>query len=195
MAGSTRRFRRFAMVAALPALFVGGLSFAAPAPEAPSASSESDGTDKTYDRAAVSKAQARLEGSMAKLGEMAQAAKNEGDATLAGCLEDKVTRGKDIMGTATPELLVLRDASASAQAKVFAAEKLQAAADAMDGVMAAARGCSGEQELESEDDVTRNELDKTDAIPVQDPTIAPTEPDVPPAVDEGQPPTVASPSA
>jgi hypothetical protein len=186
------------MVAALPALLVGGLSLAAPAPEAPTAegsgAANSDGTDKTYDRAAVSKALQSLETSMAKLGQMAQAAKKDGDVTLAGCLQDKVTRGQDIMATATPEELVLRDASASAQAKAFAAEKLQAAAGAMDAVMSAAQACSGEQELQDEDDVTRNQLDKTDTIPVQDPTIAPTEPDVPPAVDEGQPPTAASPS-
>ena len=190
--------RLFAMAAALPALLPlllgGGLSLAAPAPDAPESSAEA-GTDKTYDRGAVSKAQSRLEGSMAQLGKMAQAAKSDGDAQLAGCLEDKVTRGQDIMSTATPELMVLRDSTASAQAKSFAAEKLQAAANAMDGVMASAKGCSGEQDLENEDDVTRNELDKTDGIPIQDPTIAPTEPDIPPAVDQAQPPTVASPSA
>ncbi len=186
--------RLFAMAAALPALLVGGLSLAAPAPDAP-APSQDAGSDKTYDVGAVSEAQSRLEGSMAQLGKMAQAAKSDGDAQLAGCLEDKVTRGQDIVSTATPELMVLRDSTASAQAKSFAAEKLQAAANAMDGVMASAKGCSGEQELEDRDDVTRNELDKTDGIPIQDPTIAPTVPDVPPAIDQAQPPTVASPSA
>jgi hypothetical protein len=186
--------RLFAMAVALPALLVGGASLAGPAPEGEAAPTETQGTDQSVDMGAVRSNQARLESSMAKLGEMAQAAKQDGDATRAGCLQDKVTRGQDIMGTATPELMVLRDASASAQAKSFAAEKLQAAADAMDGVMSAAKKCSGEPELESEDDVTRNELDRTETIPVQDPTIAPTEPDVPPAVGEGQPPTVASPS-
>ncbi|MGH1348866.1 MAG: hypothetical protein ACRBN8_45445 [Nannocystales bacterium] len=195
MAGPVRLFAKAAaLTALLPAVLVGGLSLAAPAPEAPPSSDEA-GTDKTYDAGAVSKAQSRLEGSMAQLGKMAQAAKADGDAQLAGCLEDKVTRAQDIMSTATPELMVLRDSTASAQAKSFAAEKLQAAANAMDGVMASAKGCSGEQELEDRDDVTRNELDKTDGIPIQDPTIAPTEPDIPPAIDEAQPPTVASPSA
>jgi|GEM_PF-2534601 len=186
--------RMFAMAVALPALLIGGVSLAGPAPEDGATQEAPSGNDQTVDIGAVRGAEQRLESSMAKLGQMAQAAKSDGDATLAGCLQDKVTRGRDIMATATPELMVLRDASASAQAKSFAAEKLQAAADAMDGVMSAAKGCSGEQELENEDDVTRNEVDKTETIPVQDPTIAPTEPDVPPAVDESQPPTVASPS-
>lgn len=192
MEGPVRMFARVAALPALlPVLLIGTLSLAAPAPDAPAEA----GSDRTYDRGAVSKAQARLEGSMVQLGKMAQAAKSDGDAQLAGCLEDKVTRGQDIMSTATPELMVLRDTTASAQAKSFAAEKLQAAASAMDGVMASAKGCSGEQDLENEDDVTRNELDKTDGIPLQDPTIAPTVPDVPPAIDAAQPPTVASPSA
>ncbi len=187
--------RLFSMAAALPAILVGGLSLAAPAPEASDGSSAEGGADKTYDSDAVAKAQSRLEASMAQLGQMAQAAKSDGDAQLAGCLEDKLTRGQDITSTATPEIMVLRDSTASAQSKSFAAEKLQAAANAMDDVVASAKGCSGEQDLENEDDVTRNELDKTDAIPIQDPTIAPTVPDVPPAVDNGQPPSVASPSA
>ena len=186
--------RMFATIAALPALLVGGVSLAEPAPDAGGESSEVSGNDVTVDMGSVRTAQERLESSIAKLGQMAEAAKQDGDASLAGCLQDKVTRGQDIMATATPELMVLRDSTASAQSKAFAAEKLQAAADAMDGVMASAKGCSGEQDLESEDNVTRNELDRTETIPVQDPTIAPTEPDVPPAVDEGQPPTVASPS-
>lgn len=189
--------RMFAMAVALPALLVGGVSLAGPAPEPTANGGQAEapgGTDQTVDMGVVRGAQNRLESSMAKLGQMAETAKKDGDVTLAGCLEDKVTRGKDIMATATPELMVLRDATASAQSKAFAAEKLQAAADAMDGVVAAARGCSGEQDLENEDNVTRNELDRTETIPVQDPTIAPTEPDVPPAVDEGQPPSVASPS-
>ena len=189
--------RMFAMVVALPALLVGGVSLAEPAPEgdAPSSpTSEDAGNDMTVDMGAARSAQQRLEDSMAKLGQMAEAAKRDGDAALAGCLQDKVTRGQDIVATANPEIMVLRDSTASAQSKAFAAEKLQAAADAMDGVMASAKGCSGEQDLENEDNVTRNELDRTETIPVQDPTIALTEPDVPPAVDEGQPPTVASPS-
>lgn len=186
--------RMFAMAVALPALLVGGVSLAGPAPEEGAKSEAPSGTDQTVDLGSVRSNQQRLESSMAKLGQMAEAAKADGDAAMAGCLQDKVTRGQDIMATATPEIMVLRDSSASAQAKSFAAEKLQAAADAMDNVVSAAKGCSGEQELESEDDVTRNELDRTEQIPLQDPTISPTEPDVPPAVDEGQPPTVASPS-
>ncbi|MCR9165372.1 MAG: hypothetical protein ACE37F_35130 [Nannocystaceae bacterium] len=182
------------MAVALPALLVGGVSLAGPAPEGGDQAEAPTGNDQTIDLGSVRGNQQRLESSMASLGQMAEAAKADGDAALAGCLQDKVTRGKDIMATATAEIMVLRDASASAQAKSFAAEKLQAAADAMDNVMSSAKGCSGEQELESEDDITRNELDRTEQIPLQDPTIAPTEPDVPPAVDEGQPPTVASPS-
>jgi len=184
----------FAMAVALPALLVGGVSLAEPAPEAGDESSEASGNDVTVDMAAARGAQERLESAMAKLGQMAEAAKQDGDASLAGCLQDKVTRGKDILATANPEIMVLRDSTASAQSKSFAAEKLQAAADAMDAVMASAKGCSGEQDLENEDNVTRNQLDRTETIPVQDPTVAPTQPDVPPAVDEGQPPTVASPS-
>ncbi len=186
--------RSIALAVALPALLVGGASLAAPAEESQPQSQPETGTDKTVDTAAVASAQSRIESNMAKLGEMAQAAKRDGDAQLAGCLQDKVTRGQDIVATATPETMVLRDSAASAQAKAFASEKLQAAADAMDAVVASAKGCSGDQELESEDDVTRNELDKTESIPVQDPTLAPTQPDVPPAIDEAQPPTVASPS-
>ncbi|MEM6295305.1 MAG: hypothetical protein AAGA54_28795 [Myxococcota bacterium] len=185
-----KQFRRIAAVVALPLLLAGGASLAAPAPDA----APEAGADLSVDMGAVRSAQSRLESGLASLGSMAAAAKSDGDASMASCLEDKVARAQDIMNTADAEMLVLKDQSASAQSKAFAAEKLQAAADAMDGVMSAAKGCSGEQELEENDNVTRNELDKTDTIPVEDPTISPTEPPLPPPVDQGQPPTAASPT-
>ncbi len=198
--GSQRRFAALAALApALALVLVGGSSLAGPAPDSkgsssPSQGADENGSDRTVDTSGVASDQRRLESSMATLGGMAQSAKQDGDAVLAACLEDKVTRGRDVMDVATGELMVIRDQNSSAQQKSFAAEKLGAAADRMDGIVASAKGCSGDQSLEQEDDVARNELDKTEQIPLEDPTIAPTESPVPPAVDQGQPPTVASPT-
>lgn len=180
------------MILAAPLLLVGGVTLAGPAPG--TGGRESPDADRDIDTVSVSKAQKRIESGMALLGERLRAAKEANDAPLAGCLEDKVVRGRDIMNTATAELLVLRDKSASSQAKTFAAEKLKAAADRMDDLIENAEACLGTDGLEEEDNVTRNELDRDKAIPIEDPTSPPTKPAIPPAIDPLQPPTVASPT-
>ena len=66
--------RMFAMAVALPALLVGGVSLAGPAPEEGAKSEAPSGTDQTVDLGSVRSNQQRLESSMAKLGQMAEAA-------------------------------------------------------------------------------------------------------------------------
>ena len=125
---------------------------------------------------------------------MAEAAKADGDAVLSACILDKLERGRDVMEVATGELMVIQDAGATSRQKSFAVEKLAAAADRMDGLVESGQACTGDQAPEDEDDLTRNEVDEPQTVPVADPTLGGGQPPVLPPVESTQPVTVASPS-
>lgn len=125
---------------------------------------------------------------------MSEGAKADGDAVRAACVQDKVDHGRDVMEVATGEILILRDAKATGREKSLASEKLQAAAERMKGLVKAARACSGDQAPEEQDNVTRNELDEQQNVPLADPTQPGVTPPVPSPVDPTTPQTVASPS-
>ncbi len=103
------------------------------------------------------------------------------------------------MELATGEMLVIRDQSASNEARSFAAEKLQAASERLDDLVEQAKECAGDKSPEDSDDETRNEVEEEPTIPIADPTLGggvggTKPPRLPPPVDDGMPPSVGSPS-
>lgn len=148
---------------------------------------------------AVAKVRREMETNMAALGDLAADAKRDSDLVKAACVLDKQERAQGVMELATGELLVIRDASASVEARTFAAEKLSAANDRLDGLVQQARECVGDKSPEKSDDVTRNDVEQQPSIPIADPTVGGgagggKPPGLPPPVDDGSPPSVGSPS-
>jgi hypothetical protein len=147
----------------------------------------------------VPKVQRAMESNMSVLGDLATNAKRDADLVRAACVLDKQERAQGVMELATGELLVIRDASATSEARSFAVEKLQATAARLDDLVAQARDCVGDQSPEMSDDDTRNEVQESPSIPVADPTVGGTvgggkPPGLPPPVNDGAPPVVGSPS-
>lgn len=147
----------------------------------------------------VSKSQRDLEDGMATLGALAAEAKRDSDLIRAECVLDKQERAQGVMELATDELLVIRDPSASAQARSFAAEKLAAAAERLDELVEEAKVCVGDATPEEEDDETRNESTEEQTVPIADATVGGRDGGakpfvIPPPVDGTVPPSVGSPS-
>jgi hypothetical protein len=140
-----------------------------------------------------------METDMAALGDIASDAKRDTDLVRAACVLDKQERAQGVMELATGELLVIRDAAATAEARSFAVEKLQAAASRLDDLVQQAKDCVGDQSPDMSDDETENDVENTPLIPIADPTVGggvggSKPPGMPPPVDDGAPPTVGSPS-
>lgn len=143
--------------------------------------------------------QREMEADLTKLGDLASDAKRDKDLVRASCVLDKQERAEGVMELATGELLVIRDAAATPEARSFAVEKLQAAASRLDELVQLAKDCMGDQSPEMSDDETKNEVQNSPLIPIADPTVGGSvgggkPPVLPPPVDDGQPPTVGSPS-
>ena len=175
---------------------------AAPAAgEASGAASDTTGSTSQAATASVSvpAVQREMEKDLTSIGDLAADAKRDTDLVRAACVLDKQERAEGVMELATGELLVIRDASASAEARSFAVEKLQAAASRLDDLVQLAKDCMGDQSPEMSDDDTKNQMQTSSLIPVLDPTVGGSvgggkPPVMPPPVDDGQPPTVGSPS-
>ena len=138
---------------------------------------------------AASSLRAKMETSMAELGELAVEARNDEDLVRATCVLDKQDRAQDVMSLGTSELLIIRDPGTSEQARDFALEKLDAASLRMDGLVDEAKACSGRQGPEDEIDVTRREADEPSTIAqVVNPSGGLGNSPVPPPLDGGWPP-------
>lgn len=135
---------------------------------------------------------------MSTLGEIASDAKRDSDLVRAACVLDKQERAQGVMELATSEMLTIRDDAASTEARSFAVEKLQAAAERLDDLVGQARDCMGDKSPEVSDDQTRNEVQQDPTIPIADPTVGGGvgggKPTPPPPVDDAVPPTVGSPA-
>ena len=138
------------------AVFGGALASAAPAAPATTTTSPS-------------RSQARLEAGMTELGQLVLEARQDEDLVRLNCVLDKRERAEDVSQLATNEMLTIRDRSQDDKARMFAAEKLSAAADRMDALVEAARLCQGDQAPEDTVDATRTEADQKQTIPVNDP--------------------------
>jgi len=169
-----------------PLLLVGGLSLAEP-------QNESDEIPEAISPEAIAQTRSRVETSMGELAGLAEQVRDDDSTGGAekGCVIDKHERGRDVLEVATDDLLVLQDANATAGQQRFALEKLGAAADQLQALVAQAHGCRGDDGPAP--DATDNEKDETPTIPISDPTLGGATSPVPPAVDAGRPPTVASP--
>jgi hypothetical protein len=139
-----------------------------------------------------------MEDRMAELGDLAANARRDTDLVRAACVLEKEERAQGVMELATSELLVIRDSAATEQQRGFAAEKLAAANERLDGLVKQAKECTGDTTPEVEDDLTDNDESVVPLIPEADPTqsggTAPQPTPVPPSVDDQRPPTVGSPS-
>lgn len=139
-----------------------------------------------------------MENDMATLGDLATDAKRDADLVRAACVLDKQERAQGVMELATSEMLVIRDESASTEARSFAVEKLQAAADRLDDLVEQAKQCIGDKSPEMSDDETNNDVEEAPTIPIADPTLGGGpdggKPIRVPSIDDGLPPTVGSPS-
>jgi hypothetical protein len=154
------------------AVVVFGAQFANAAPPAPTASVPSP-----------SRSQARLEAGITTIGDLANDARAEEDIVRLNCVLDKRDRAGEVMNLADLEMLVIRDRNAGDQARTFAAEKLSAAADRLDGLVEAARACAGDQAPEDRVDATRTEAAEPKTIPVNDPAAAADGDGLPPVLD------------
>jgi hypothetical protein len=181
----------------LPLLLAGATSAAGPA--APSDVEPSTATAADDPVRPVATIRADIEASMAELGSLSEEARSDSDLVRAACVLDKQDRAQGVMELATGELLIIRDSNADAQSRQFATQKLDAASDRLDALVAAAKECSGDKSPEVDDDETDNAADEVPYVPELDPTKSggtppPRSTPVPPAVDDGRPPTVGSPS-
>jgi hypothetical protein len=140
----------------------------------------------------ASSLRSKMESGMSDLGELAVEARNDADLVRATCVLDKQDRANDVMDLGTSELLVIRDPGASEQARGFALEKLDAAAERIDQLVEEAKACAGQQGPEDEANITRNESDEPRTIPMWDPSAGLGNNPVPPPMDGAWPP-VASP--
>jgi hypothetical protein len=178
-----RQARAMAMLC-LPVWLLSVASHAAPPPPAPAAAASP----------AAGASRSRIESSMTELGRLTAEAESDQDVSRATCLLDKRDRGGEVMELVTAESLVIQDAGSTEQQRVFAAEKLSALADRMDGLVEQARACAGDTAPEDKDDKTRTEVDERPTVPFADPTVGGARPPVPPPVDDARPPTVESPT-
>ncbi len=139
-----------------------------------------------------------MEADMSTLGELASDAKRDADLVRAACVLDKQERAQGVMELATSEMLTIRDDAASTEARSFAVEKLQAAAERLDDLVGQAKDCMGDKSPEVSDDETRNQVQQDPTIPIADPTVGGGvgggKPTPPPPIDDAVPPTVGSPS-
>ena len=142
---------------------------------------------------AVGASRQRLEAGLGELGSLAREAKGQGDMVKTACVEDRRKRAQGVMELATQEMLVVRDPGADGQTKLFAREKLGAAADRMEDMVAEARNCGQDTAPEDEDDRTRTLMDDPETIPIKDPTGGLGETPAPPASTSSWP-FVASPT-
>jgi hypothetical protein len=140
---------------------------------------------------AVSSIRAQMEAGMAEIGGLAATARNDQDLVRATCILDKQERANDVMDLATSELLIIRDPNTSEQARGFASEKLEAAGQRIDKLVADAKACSGQEGPEDSVDITRNDADEPSEIPLLDPTLGLGDNPVPPALDGDWPPAAS----
>jgi len=136
----------------------------------------------------------RQEAAMGAIGELEQQARDDADAARAACVADKRLQAQEAMELATSELLIVRDASSSPQARTLAAEKFGALVSNLEGLVAQARACMGQDEVDRDDQDGRTNVDDAGTVPVDAPTRPASEPSLPPAVGDTRPPAVASPA-
>jgi hypothetical protein len=139
----------------------------------------------------ASSLRAKMETGMSEIGELAVEARSDEDLVRATCVLDKQDRANDVMDLGTSELLIIRDPGTNEQARSFALEKLEAASGRIDKLVSEAKGCAGQQGPEDEVDVTRNDADEPDTIPILNPTAGLGESPVPPPMDGGWPPAAS----
>jgi hypothetical protein len=190
-AHGTRLVRAMAL-ACLPVWLLSAATHAAPPPAPEPEAAPVSATAVTPVGIGISRA--NIDAAMTELGQLTSQADGESDVVRAACLIDKQERGGEVMELVTNEVLVIQDAGSNDQQRTFAAEKLGALSDRMNGLVDQARACAGDASPEDKDNKTRTEVDERPTVPFADPTASGGRAPVPPPVDDGRPPTVESPT-
>lgn len=133
----------------------------------------------------------RLEIGMATLSTEEEAAQEKKDFARTACVVDKREKGEEVMELATDELLIIRDPSSGEQARNFAVEKLQAAADRMDLLIDEAKSCGISADRQQDEDKARTDQNKESTIPMEDPSSGMGNSPIPPVVDGSWPPVAS----
>lgn len=132
-----------------------------------------------------------IEASMSTLGELGNAARRQSDLVQATCVLDAQERADAAMELATSELLVLGNASAGAEARGFALEKLRASADRLDTLVAEASRCATGGGPEAVEDEVTVDVITPRSIPLADPTQGLGASPLPPVLDGGWVPSAS----
>lgn len=151
--------------AALAALVVAGPVVAAP----PNAST-TRAAAATADVPPPEASQLRIEEALSALADESARANRSGDVLWIAHVEAERARVDEPMALIDEELQIINDPKQTAQARLFATEKLAAAADLLEQIVQRARAYQGNQAPEDRDDETRTESLEPMTIPLEDPT-------------------------
>jgi hypothetical protein len=171
-------------------LIIGVMAVAGPtyaqvaAPTAPTA--QSQGKTPTIERSRRSIVQGAE-----TIDDLAEDAKKDQDMPRVNCVEEVQVDAGKVTTLATAEYLRARDPNADAMQRIFAQEKLGAAAQTMGALVDDAKGCTF---ASSDEDptLTANDSKEESLIPTNDPTAIPvTSPDAPPVLDPNWLPTAS----
>ncbi len=165
------------------ALLVSGVTLAGPGPET---------ADAPADTGNAEAMRQGIEADMAELTGQEEKAQESKDFARTACVVDKREKGEEVLELATDELLIIRDPSSGEQARTFALEKLQAAAERMDLLVDEARTCGLSADKVDDEKKARTEESKEPTIPMEDPSSGMGVDPVPPAIDGSWPPVASA---
>lgn len=165
------------------ALMVSGVTLAGPGPET---------ADAPADTGNAESMRQGIEADMAELTGQEEKAQESKDFARTACVVDKREKGEEVLELATDELLIIRDPSSGEQARTFALEKLQAAAERMDLLVDEARTCGLSADKVDDEKKARTEESKEPTIPMEDPSSGMGVDPVPPAIDGSWPPVASA---
>ena len=143
---------------------------------AASASAEPPATETTAQAGAtasvpsVQSSQLRIEEALSALAEESARAARSGDVMWIAHVEAERARVNEPLALVEEELQIINDPKQTAQARVFATEKLAAAATLLEQIVRSARDYEGNRGPEDSDDETRTVSEEPATIPLQDPT-------------------------
>lgn len=114
--------------------------------------------------------QVRIEEALAALADESARATRSGDVLRIAHVEAERERVTEPLRLIDEELQIINDPNQTAQARVFASEKLAAAADQLEQIVRNAQNFEQSLGPEESDDVTNTKSDEPNTIPLEDPT-------------------------
>ena len=124
----------------------------------------------TGDVPSAESSQLRIEEALSALAEEAARATRSGDVLRIAHVQAERERVTEPLRLIDEELQIINDPNQTAQARVFAAEKLAAAAEKLEQIVRNAQNFEQSLGPEESDDVTNTKSDEPSTIPLDDPT-------------------------